>query len=350
MVADILRAAADQAGALPTVMRLLGRYEQARRVLDHANAASSCGVLDLTPDGASLLPVAPRPLGARSARSSRALVVPARTARPRRARLSFAALDGAASAVAERLGDIARKPVLILSRSQARLHHRLAWLPLRRRHRGALQLLGRAIAGGAYRARLLRDAPTDRGIRRRGPRAARRRARSSAGVRGGATRRRRTRTGAGDGEPAGPVAASTRTSPCCSTRPAPLRRSERAWSSPTGNLAANLQMLRERFVGVHAATATRILTWPPLFHDMGLIGDLLVALYCGVPCVLMPPIAFYQRPRRWLAAIAAMALRSAGRRISATSCACGAIGGWNLSGIDLSHGRLPSAAPKSCAR
>ena len=39
MVADILRAAAAKPAVLPTVMHLLGRYEQARRVLDHATAA-----------------------------------------------------------------------------------------------------------------------------------------------------------------------------------------------------------------------------------------------------------------------------------------------------------------------
>jgi acyl-CoA synthetase (AMP-forming)/AMP-acid ligase II len=46
-----------------------------------------------------------------------------------------------------------------------------------------------------------------------------------------------------------------------------------------------------------------LVSWLPLFHDMGLIGNVLQALYLGARCVLMPPIAFLQRPLRWLKAI-----------------------------------------------
>ncbi|HZI10055.1 MAG TPA: fatty acyl-AMP ligase, partial [Myxococcus sp.] len=43
--------------------------------------------------------------------------------------------------------------------------------------------------------------------------------------------------------------------------------------------------------------------WLPMFHDMGLIGKVLQPLYLGFPCTLMSPIAFLQRPLRWLEAI-----------------------------------------------
>ncbi|GAA2870818.1 hypothetical protein GCM10020220_070130 [Nonomuraea rubra] len=48
-----------------------------------------------------------------------------------------------------------------------------------------------------------------------------------------------------------------------------------------------------------------IVSWLPLFHDMGLIGNVLLALYAGCEAVLMPPLTFVQQPVRWLRAISA---------------------------------------------
>lgn len=45
-------------------------------------------------------------------------------------------------------------------------------------------------------------------------------------------------------------------------------------------------------------------SWLPLFHDMGLIGHVLVPLVWGIPTVLMPPESFALRPISWLQAIA----------------------------------------------
>ncbi|HTV23139.1 MAG TPA: AMP-binding protein [Polyangiaceae bacterium] len=46
-----------------------------------------------------------------------------------------------------------------------------------------------------------------------------------------------------------------------------------------------------------------VVSWLPLFHDMGLIGTLLQPLYQGVPGVLLAPQHFMERPERWLHAI-----------------------------------------------
>nr|VFJ98981.1 MAG: Acyl-CoA synthetase (AMP-forming)/AMP-acid ligase II [Candidatus Kentron sp. H]VFJ99212.1 MAG: Acyl-CoA synthetase (AMP-forming)/AMP-acid ligase II [Candidatus Kentron sp. H]VFK03864.1 MAG: Acyl-CoA synthetase (AMP-forming)/AMP-acid ligase II [Candidatus Kentron sp. H] len=46
-----------------------------------------------------------------------------------------------------------------------------------------------------------------------------------------------------------------------------------------------------------------MVTWLPIFHDMGLIYGLLQPLYGGFPCYLMAPTAFLQQPFRWLKAI-----------------------------------------------
>ena len=53
---------------------------------------------------------------------------------------------------------------------------------------------------------------------------------------------------------------------------------------------------------IHEDTKTFV-TWLPLFHDMGLIGNVLMSLISGRPCVFMPPASFIQKPVRWLQAI-----------------------------------------------
>jgi acyl-CoA synthetase (AMP-forming)/AMP-acid ligase II len=67
-----------------------------------------------------------------------------------------------------------------------------------------------------------------------------------------------------------------------------------------GNLLHNEEMIRQAF-GQTAASV--IVGWLPLYHDMGLIGNVMQPLYLGARCVLMSPIAFLQSPKRWLTAI-----------------------------------------------
>lgn len=43
--------------------------------------------------------------------------------------------------------------------------------------------------------------------------------------------------------------------------------------------------------------------WLPSYHDMGLIGGILQPVFVGRPNVMMAPMAFLQKPYRWLAAI-----------------------------------------------
>ena len=44
-------------------------------------------------------------------------------------------------------------------------------------------------------------------------------------------------------------------------------------------------------------------SWLPLYHDMGLIGGVILALYTGGSLALLSPMDFAQRPLRWLQAI-----------------------------------------------
>jgi acyl transferase domain-containing protein/acyl-CoA synthetase (AMP-forming)/AMP-acid ligase II len=46
-----------------------------------------------------------------------------------------------------------------------------------------------------------------------------------------------------------------------------------------------------------------IVTWLPVFHDLGLIYGMLQPIYSAIPCYMMAPVAFLQQPVRWLQAI-----------------------------------------------
>jgi acyl-CoA synthetase (AMP-forming)/AMP-acid ligase II len=65
------------------------------------------------------------------------------------------------------------------------------------------------------------------------------------------------------------------------------------------NVIANASGISERIV----APGLIGFSWLPLYHDMGLIGMLLTALYAHVPVVLMPPQAFVKDPSLWLRGI-----------------------------------------------
>src|SRR5262249_8563279 len=67
-----------------------------------------------------------------------------------------------------------------------------------------------------------------------------------------------------------------------------------------GNLIDNLEMIRQTLSNTRRST---YVSWVPLYHDMGLILNVLETLYLGSLCVLMAPVTFIQRPLRWLRAI-----------------------------------------------
>ncbi|ARA93389.1 hypothetical protein AWN76_009625 [Rhodothermaceae bacterium RA] len=68
-----------------------------------------------------------------------------------------------------------------------------------------------------------------------------------------------------------------------------------------GNLLHNEAVMQRAFQ-THAGS--RVASWLPLYHDMGLIGMMLQPLYAGFPCVFTAPVAFLQKPIRWLRMIA----------------------------------------------
>jgi long chain fatty acid CoA FadD26 len=66
-----------------------------------------------------------------------------------------------------------------------------------------------------------------------------------------------------------------------------------------GNVVANTEQLFAAF------DVKRTASWLPLFHDMGLAVGVLIPVMAGVPCTLLEPMAFLQRPVRWLRALGA---------------------------------------------
>jgi acyl-CoA synthetase (AMP-forming)/AMP-acid ligase II/acyl carrier protein len=66
------------------------------------------------------------------------------------------------------------------------------------------------------------------------------------------------------------------------------------------NIIANQRLIHMAF---QLSERSVVLGWLPLYHDMGLIGNVLHPLYLGASCVLMSPGSFLQEPLRWLKAI-----------------------------------------------
>jgi len=63
------------------------------------------------------------------------------------------------------------------------------------------------------------------------------------------------------------------------------------------NLLANI---RAMFTAIDATPADVLVSWLPLYHDMGLIGAWLAPLYVGARCYIMSPLSFLAHPQSWL--------------------------------------------------
>ena len=83
-----------------------------------------------------------------------------------------------------------------------------------------------------------------------------------------------------------------------------------------GNLLSNLRMIARSFGHDATALAERpgdfVVSWLPLFHDMGLIGHVLHPLFMGGTSNLLSPLDFLQKPIRWLRAIDRFGSHSSG--------------------------------------
>jgi fatty-acyl-CoA synthase len=106
-----------------------------------------------------------------------------------------------------------------------------------------------------------------------------------------------------------------------------------------GNLTAQLAALKA-LLPPEDRVPQRGVSWLPLYHDMGLIGCLLLAVYHPGPVVLIPPEHFLVRPALWLRAIARhRATLSVSPTFGYAICAK-RVRDEELEGMDLSNWRL----------
>jgi len=103
------------------------------------------------------------------------------------------------------------------------------------------------------------------------------------------------------------------------------------------NIDCNERSIQQAF---HHDATDIVLGWLPVYHDMGLIGNVLQPLYTGASCVLMAPATFLQRPMRWLQAISNFrATTSGGPNFAYELCARNATDA-DINGIDLSSWKV----------
>ncbi|MEH2433186.1 MAG: fatty acyl-AMP ligase [Nostoc sp.] len=100
-----------------------------------------------------------------------------------------------------------------------------------------------------------------------------------------------------------------------------------------GNLLCNQRSIR---MGFGHTDKTIFVGWLPLFHDMGLIGNVLQPLYLGIPSILMSPVAFLQKPFSWLQAISRYKATTSGGPDFAYDLCVRKITPEQLSSLDLS--------------
>ena len=99
------------------------------------------------------------------------------------------------------------------------------------------------------------------------------------------------------------------------------------------NLVANSQLILHAF---EPNPETVGMSWLPTYHDMGLVGGVLMPAFIGCPNVLMSPMTFLQRPARWLQSISRFGVTVSGGPNFAYQLCVDKIDDAELDGVDLS--------------
>lgn len=104
-----------------------------------------------------------------------------------------------------------------------------------------------------------------------------------------------------------------------------------------GNILNNLEFIHQREAN---DTSSISVSWLPSFHDMGLLEGILSPLYGAYPLYLMSPLAFVQRPIRWLRAISKYRASNSGGPNFAYEYCAQAISEIQREDLDLSSWRV----------
>ncbi len=106
------------------------------------------------------------------------------------------------------------------------------------------------------------------------------------------------------------------------------------------NVLANVGAIRDVMIEAGADVVEHGVSWLPLYHDMGLIGGVFLALYHPASLTLIPPERFVRRPALWLRALSrTRATVSAAPNFAYTHCT-ERIRDEEMVGVDLSGWRL----------
>ena len=114
-------------------------------------------------------------------------------------------------------------------------------------------------------------------------------------------------------------------------------------AAPKGVMVSHLNLLHNAALAKEAFghdEGSIFVGWLPLYHDMGLIGNVLQPLYVGIPSYLMPPLAFLQKPVRWLRAVSRYRATTSGGPDFAYSLCVRKISHEQKEGLDLSSWKV----------